>query len=136
MACAKNCSTNNVQLIFDSAGGTFVVTVWDDQDAFITFDDDQAQLNIKRDSLGNIYKGGHDYVIRPFTIQVPCTDEALAIDRAWRSSPISMCGNLELITGCCEDYSFESISLTTVNAPDVGKEIGVYTFSFEGVIKV
>lgn len=136
MNCAKNCTTNDVQMVFDAASGVYVITVFDDQDAFITFDDDQVPINMKRDSLGNIYKGGHDFVIRPFTIQVPCNDESLALDRAWRASPITMCGNLELITGCCEDLSFEATTLTAVNAPDVGKEVGVYTFSFEGIVKV
>lgn len=135
MTCAKNCNTSDVQVILDVAAGVFVISVFDDQEAFIEFDDDEAKINIKRDSLGNVYAAGSDYVIRPFTLLVPCSDEATALDRAWITSPMSMCGSLEMITACCQDYSFESLRLTGVNAPAVGTEIGIYSFSFEGVVK-
>lgn len=135
MTCAKNCNTQDVQLVFASLIGTFTITVWDDQEAFIQYDGDTTPINIKRDSLGNVFAAGHNYVIRPFTIFVPCSDEAKAMDAAWKKSPIEMCGSLQLITNCCNDEFYESIRLTTVNAPNIGTEIGVYSFSFEGVIK-
>jgi len=135
MTCAKNCNTNDVQVLFDSQAGTFILSVFDDTEAFIEFDEDEAKINIKRDSLGNVYAAGHNYVMRPFTVQTLCTDEAIELDRAWRESPIELCGNVEIITACCEDYSYESIRLTSVSAPSVGTEIGVYTFSFDGVVR-
>lgn len=134
MACAKNCNSEDVQIIFDTAeAGSFLIDAFDDTEAFITFDDDTASINIKRDSIGDVYAAGHNYVIRSFSIQIPCNDQSQALDRAWRTNPMAMCGDLEMITACCEDYSFTSVRLTSVTAPPVGTEIGVYTMSFEGV---
>jgi len=135
MACVKNCVTDDVQVVFATANGIFIITVWDDAEVFIAFDDDQVSLNVKRDSVGDVYTAGHNYVVRPFTLTVPCTEEAVALDRAWRTNPVQMCGSLDMITGCCEDYKFQSLRMTAVNAPDVGTENGVYTFSFEGIVR-
>lgn len=135
MTCAKNCNSSDAQVLFDSAAGTFILDVFEDNEAFISFDDDEVPINIKRDSLGNVYAAGHNYIIRPFTLLMPCTDEVIALDQAWRRNPLLMCGNLEMITACCEDYSFESIRITTMNAPSVGTEIGSYSISFEGVVR-
>ena len=133
MTCARNCNSQDVQVFFSTANGSFSITVFDDADAFVTFDDDQIPINLRRDTLGNIYAAGSNYVIRPFTLSVPCSDESVALDDAYIADPLSMCGDLELITGCCKDQLFRSLRLVGVNAPDVGNEIGIYEFSFEGI---
>ncbi len=135
MTCIKNCKTDDVQFVFSGASGTYVITAWADETAFISFDEDQTTINIKRDSVGNVYSAGHNYVIRPFSLTVDCSDEARILDAAWRANPMDFCGDAEIISGCCEDYSFESIRLTGVTAPAIGTEVGTFTFSFEGVVK-
>lgn len=136
MSCAQNCNTNDAQIIFvTSDRRIFTFTLFSDSDEIITFDEDVNNINTKRDSRGNARRAGHDYTMRPFTIEIPCDDEAIRFDREWRNNPISMCGDMEVITGCCDDYSYESLVVTSVTAPSIGTEVGYFTIGFDGVVR-
>ena len=133
MACVKNCKSEDVQFIFVTSDKvSFSLDVFADDEAFISFDSDEAPVNSKRDSKGNLYKSGHSYVVRKFTVKTECSDDAQALERYWRKNPTA-CGTCAIITNCCDDYIMESVELSEIKVPDIGTEIGSYEFSFEGV---
>lgn len=133
MACIENCDSNLVNLIYTTADGTYSLTNFISEGEFIEYDEAERMKNSKRDTQGNLYFAGSNYVTQAFSVKTHCTEEATALEAAWIASGGSLCGDLSTTSSCCIDRDFESVEITGITPPSLGDETGEYEFSFVGV---
>ena len=134
--CRDGCTTDEIFVtVVDRNGGVYSINAFGDDG--ITFSEDETNLTNSRDSTSVIATYGHNYVLRPATLNVKCDQNAKNLDDAWILDPRAfMCADVIIDSPCCNgQITLTNAEITSFKRTDMSTDpdaSDTYVLSFKG----